>query len=1248
LTVSQQAMTTAFAAEQVHLHRAIAATSAAASALLGIVLATVMWPRVDSSLLLTWLLGLVLALGLRLGVAWADQRHARTAEPRPIAWLWRYRTGFAVHGAVWGLAGLLLLPTAGSAEFNLLAFAFFAIAAGSLLATAFDTVAASLFVAPALAPLIAYLAARHEQSAAAVGVMVILFLVIAFLSARRTERSVRETVRLRLAEAERAEQAGQVQRTLTEQHHLLYLLLQTTRQGFWFTDNDGVMRDVNPVLCALLGRPREQLIGHSVYEFFDGNDLQVMREQGEARRRGEACVYELGITRPDGSRLQCVNNATPIYDTQGQPQGSIGLIVDITQQRHAEAALRTYEIAVNSITDMVSVVGEDLIYRMVNDEWCRCLGVARADAIGRTTRNVVPTLPSEERRRALQECIDLQQVRVVRGSFGAPAMAGRHYETTYYPYAEAAGGVRSVVMVTRDISAEVRALAALQASESDHRALLDAFPGFITRVDADLVYTFVNRQAAARLGTTAEQMVGRSVRDVVGAERETWLRGFVERALAGEEVTYERHHAAANTGGATDQVTLAVGVDPRTGGPTIYAFGVDISDRKRTEQQLHATSEQLRQRTQELQFTLDSIAQGIVSIDAEGRIGVYNQRALELLDLPESLLKSRATYDEIVRYQVQRGDLAEDASFIDADGRRRFFSGGRVNSPEVYVRRTRSGALVEVRTRQLAGGSLVRTFADVTAYVEAQQALRDRQAELRALLDAFPGFIAAIDERHTYTYVNHRFMELLGRSAQQTIGRHVREVLGDERFRSIAQEVERARTGEPAVGERSYGNSGDGTRRDLEVHHVLGAMGEDGRQTCYVFGLDITARKRAEEALIVARDEAERANRAKSQFLSHMSHELRTPMNAILGFGQLLESDIRHPLAAAQQRQVHEILRSARHLLDLINEMLDLGRIEAGELPVERVPVRLADLIDDCLGMVRPLAQAHGVTLLAPAPALLDEQVWADRTRLKQVLLNLLANAIKYNRPGGEVAITCSPEIVGDGVGDSGALRIAVRDSGRGLTADEQQRLFQPFERLSASQTDIEGTGIGLALSQRLVHAMGGTIGVHSEAGRGSTFWVRLSRADAAAAPPAGAPPGARALAPWPANGAQRSVLYIEDNPVNVILMQAMLARLDGVRTVVAPLPLQGLEFALRERPDLVLLDIQLPGMDGFEVLRRLRANPRTQAIPVIAVSANAMQADIEAGHAAGFTAYLTKPIELELLLATVYRVLHTPITGQL
>jgi PAS domain S-box-containing protein len=658
----------------------------------------------------------------------------------------------------------------------------------------------------------------------------------------------------------------------------------------------------------------------------------------------------------------------------------------------------------------------------------------------------------------------------------------------------------------------------------------------------------------------------------------------------------------------------------------------DITERKRSEQELRAASDALAQKTQALQDTLDSISQGIVSIDPAGRPRVYNRRALQLLDLPPDIVGPDTTYDDVVRYQAARGDIGADASFVDEDGVHHTFESARYVPPDVYVRRTRSGALIEVRTRRLADGGLVRTYADVTAYFEVQRALRNGQAELRALLDAFPGFIAVMDANFVYTYANQRFASLLGKPREAIVGQSVRDVLGAARFDRLREHTTGARAGEQLTSESEYPASATSPRTWLQVTHAIGVEDSAGRRNTYAFGIDISERKHAELALTAAKDEAERANQAKSQFLSSMSHELRTPMNAILGFGQLLVADTTHPLAAPQREYVREILRGGRHLLNLINEVLDLAQVETGKLRISLEPVRVSELLHQCLALLRPLARDERIELLVVDETACDCLVQADRTRLKQVLLNLLSNAIKYNRTGGQVRIACTV-----GTDD---VHIAIRDSGPGLGPEQRARLFQAFERLDAGGTSVEGAGLGLVLSKHLMDAMRGEIGLDSEVGHGSTFWIRLPRAPApvfglgAALPPASSERRpARVVGP-------RKVLYIEDNPVNVLLMEAMLSRVEGLQFITAALPAIGLQMAIAEQPDLILLDIQLPEMDGYEVLRRLRLNEASREIPAIAVSANAMPSDIEHGLAAGFVRYLTKPLDMQALIKAVEQAL--------
>jgi len=412
----------------------------------------------------------------------------------------------------------------------------------------------------------------------------------------------------------------------------------------------------------------------------------------------------------------------------------------------------------------------------------------------------------------------------------------------------------------------------------------------------------------------------------------------------------------------------------------------------------------------------------------------------------------------------------------------------------------------------------------------------------------------------------------------------------------------------------------DGSRFPAIVS--ITALRDEGRIIGYLLiGTDNSVRKQVESRLNEAMAAAEKANRAKTDFISSMSHELRTPLNAILGFAQLLASGTPLP-TPWQKRDLEQILKAGWYLLELINEVLDLSLIESGKVLLSPEPVSLVEVILECRAMIEPQAQMRGIAMTFPRFAL-PQYVKADRTRIKQVLINLLFNAIKYNKPGGAVALECVP-------GDAGSIRISVRDSGAGLTRAQLAQLFQPFNRLGKAGGTEEGTGIGLVVTKRLVELMGGAIGVESEVGVGSVFWIELRLSGAPRLAPQEAVHAPPARPKVPAGAPVRTLLYVEDNPANLELVEQLIARRPDLRLLSAAEGNLGVEFARAYLPHVILMDINLPGMSGIEAMQLLRADPSTAHIPIIALSANAVPRDIEKGLEAGFFSYLTKPIKVD------------------
>jgi PAS domain S-box-containing protein len=537
----------------------------------------------------------------------------------------------------------------------------------------------------------------------------------------------------------------------------------------------------------------------------------------------------------------------------------------------------------------------------------------------------------------------------------------------------------------------------------------------------------------------------------------------------------------------------------------------------------------------------------------------------------------------------------------------------------------------------IIGYLLIGTDNTARKQVEAEQKrldqrLRDQQFYTRSLIESNIDALMTTDPAGIITDVNKQMEALTGCTRDELIGAPFKNYFTDpERAEAGIKQV---LSGSKVTDYELTAHARDGKETVVSYNATTFHDRDRKLQGVFAAARDVTERKRFERALQEnnvelerAKAAAEKANLAKSDFLSSMSHELRSPLNAILGFAQLINSDSPPP-TAAQAASIDQILHAGWYLLDLINEILDLAQIESGKLALSREPTLVSEVMLECQAMIEPQGQQRGIRMTFPKfdiPCYVD----ADRTRLKQVLINLLSNAIKYNQAKGTVVVECT-------MSGPDRVRISVRDSGAGLPPDLLLQLFQPFNRLGQETSTEQGTGIGLVMSKRLVELMGGLMGVESLVGSGSVFWFELNSAEVPELPAEIGVPAGISKTTVPNGAPQRTLLYVEDNPANLKLIEQLIARHPDIRLLSARDGNLGIQLARANQPDVILMDINLPGISGIEALKILRDDPATSHIPVVALSANAMPRDIEKGLQAGFFRYLTKPIKVDEFMDTL------------
>lgn len=545
----------------------------------------------------------------------------------------------------------------------------------------------------------------------------------------------------------------------------------------------------------------------------------------------------------------------------------------------------------------------------------------------------------------------------------------------------------------------------------------------------------------------------------------------------------------------------------------------------------------------------------------------------------------------------------------------------RLQGGDLTVRVDEASARDEFHTLYSAINAFAENQQQATTQLEKRVIAQTKR--LSAVIDNIVDGIITIDTHGKIESFNLAAKQIFGYSDAEVIGQDVK-MLMPEPYRSKHDDYLEShhKTGESRV--IGVGREILGQRKDGSIFPVELAVSElviDGVRYFVGVARDITERKLAEKALVETR-ELERANKAKSEFLSRMSHELRTPLHAIIAFSDLILYE--KNLDPGLKKHIEHINKAGDHLLTLVDDVLDLARIESGMLSVSIEPVNLKAVLEECYSLIKPITLDAGIGLSFDTDV--DFVVKANHTSLEQALLNLLSNAVKYNKQHGSVSVSCE-------VRENKRVRINVIDTGNGLSAEQQKQLFKPFERVGAEFTKVKGTGIGLTITRQLINMIGGVVGVKSEEGKGSTFWIELLLSDEQLSTEAGPEVSSSALTQ---KQQCKNIIYVEDDPVNAHLMTEIINKMSNHHLVIAKTGNEGLKLILELLPDVVLLDLGLPDMDGYELLEKMRAHPQAKKIPAIAMTAKAMMDDVERGEKAGFDDYIVKPARAAEIMKSI------------
>lgn len=1016
-----------------------------------------------------------------------------------------------------------------------------------------------------------------------------------------------------------------VEAALARSEQEITSILDTVPALIWYKDRDSRIVRANRRAAALAGLTPEEMAGRPHSEFFP--------PEAVARyRRDDLKVIESGEPLLDlHESLQLAEkmhhfrvDRVPYCNEGGDIIGVIVMASDTTQQKEIEQTLQANEERLRRSQGFANIGTWD--WNIQNGElfWSERIATLfgyEVGALETTYENFLNAVHPDDRELvtlAVGACVESGAEYNIEHRVVWPDGQVRWLSEKGDVVRDENGAPLHMLGVVTDIHERKMAELALKESEvalseneEKFRSLYELSPVGIALNEMDGGFLDANQAFLEIIGYTDEECRNLSYWELTPKEygtQEAEQLKILEKS--GRYGPYEKEYRHKD-GHRVPVLLHGTIVYDREGKRRIWSIVQDISARKQAEQELKASEERLLEAQQ--------LAR-IGNWQAEMETGTleWSDVIYEIFGYaPQSFAPSVEAFKRTVH--------PDDVALVEESERRARETGihdvvHRIIRPDGEVR------YVHELARSVVGddGQLLRllgTVQDVTDEKLAEQDL----AIYRRIFDSTRQGIGVTDTQGKLVYSNRAHDEIHGYSHEEVMGKPFTLFLSEETQAWAVDEI---------LGAVQAGRGWSGllpiVRKDgseLMTAANVGFIRDDEGTLQNIFNIvsDYSPELERQQQLQEAKEAAELANRAKSEFLSSMSHELRTPLNAILGFTQLMRDD--ENLTAGQRESMEDISHAGAHLLELINEVLDLARIEAGKMELSISRVALGDVIAASKNLITPLAGKRGIQLAFSPACLGSYVVMADFTRTKQVLLNLLSNAVKYNREGGRVEVSCL-EVA------HGRLRISVSDSGKGIPEAKLGRLFEAFNRLDAEGGSVEGTGIGLVITRHLVELMGGDIGVESVAGEGSTFWFELPLAEGEGVKTRET--RSEAVVYHDGFGAGRTVLYIEDNPVNLKLVSKLVDKRTELHLLSAEEPVHGIELALEHRPDLILLDINLPGMSGYEVLRHLRAMEATRDIPVVALSANAMADDLQRGAEAGFDGYLTKPIDVKEFFSVV------------